>query len=340
MSSQKNPILADLERRLPAPFARRALAGVATLICACFGVVAAFGNVSSGVDTGISQQNIVESLSLAQAMPVDDADTPFIREEKVRPGDSVYSLLRRLGIENSRMIDQARNNAQAQPLFRQLSPGKTITAYMDRNGELHSLLFPLNDKQDQALELIDTEDGLHVSEKALALETRIEVKSAEINYSLFGATDAVGIPDAIASQLVDIFGGDIDFHRDLRRGDHFSVVYEAVTHLGKPARSGRILAAEFINGGTIYNAVWFQDGETRGGYYTPDGKMIHGTGIEPDVRVQVSKAEWRQAQMRRLYDEMPGAALGGVKNMVPDAKDEQLERAKQVLKGARILNKG
>jgi len=79
---------------------------------------------------------------------------------------------------------------------------------------------------------------------------------------------------------------------------------------------------------------------TTGYYYTPDGKMIHGTGIEPDVRVQVSKAEWRQAQMRRLYDEMPGAALGGVKNMVPDAKDEQLERAKQVLKGARILNKG
>lgn len=37
---------------------------------------------------------------------------------------------------------------------------------------------------------------------------------------------------------------------------------------------------------------------------------------------------------------MVWCAAGGVKNMVPDAKDEQLERAKQVLKGARILNKG
>ncbi len=79
---------------------------------------------------------------------------------------------------------------------------------------------------------------------------------------------------------------------------------------------------------------------TTGYYYTPDGKMIHGQGIAPDVQVAMSKAEWRQAQMRRLYDEMPGAKTGGLQKLVPDAKDEQLERAKEVLKGARILHKG
>jgi len=79
---------------------------------------------------------------------------------------------------------------------------------------------------------------------------------------------------------------------------------------------------------------------TTGYYYTPDGKMIHGTGILPDVEVAVTKAEWRQAQMRRLYDEMPGARTGDMQKMVPDAKDEQLERAKEVLKGARILHNG
>jgi len=79
---------------------------------------------------------------------------------------------------------------------------------------------------------------------------------------------------------------------------------------------------------------------TTGYYYTPDGKMIHGTGIEPDVPVAVSKAEWRQAQVRRMYDEAPGAAEGTAQEKEPEAKDEQLERAKQVLKGARILNKG
>jgi len=79
---------------------------------------------------------------------------------------------------------------------------------------------------------------------------------------------------------------------------------------------------------------------TTGYYYTPDGKMIHGTGIAPDVEVAVPKGEWRQAQMRRLFEEMPGSATGGMTNLVKDVKDVQLERAREVLKGARILNKG
>ena len=243
-------------------------------IAACFGVVAAFGNVSGGVDTSFPQQNIVESLALSQAALVDENEALFIREEKIRPGDSAASLLDRLGIEDSQLINAARSDARAQPLFRQLSPGKTVTAYLGRDGQLRSLIFPLNDKQDQALELDNAKDGLQISQKALALETRVVVKSAGINYSLFSATDAAGIPDGVASQLVDIFGGDIDFHRDLRKGDHFSVAYESMTHLGKPLRSGRILAAEFINDGHSIKAVWFDTGSGQGGYYTPEGKSL------------------------------------------------------------------
>jgi murein DD-endopeptidase MepM/ murein hydrolase activator NlpD len=100
------------------------------------------------------------------------------------------------------------------------------------------------------------------------------MKSAEIRSSLFGATDAAGIPDGVATQLADIFGGDIDFHRDLRKGDRFSVAYESITHLGRMVRTGRILAAEFVNDGNTYRAVWFDGGDGRGGYYTADGKSI------------------------------------------------------------------
>jgi murein DD-endopeptidase MepM/ murein hydrolase activator NlpD len=84
-------------------------------------------------------------------------------------------------------------------------------------------------------------------------------------------------PDAVATQMADIFGGDIDFHRDLRKGDRFAVIYESVNHLGRPIRAGRILAAEFVNGGKSYRAAWFADpagGENSSGYYTADGKNI------------------------------------------------------------------
>jgi murein DD-endopeptidase MepM/ murein hydrolase activator NlpD len=71
-----------------------------------------------------------------------------------------------------------------------------------------------------------------------------------------------------------MFSTDIDFHRDLRRGDHFSVLYEAYYDGGELARSGRVLAAEFINVSKLYRAVYFQQSGKHGGYYTADGRNI------------------------------------------------------------------
>src|SRR5262249_43438771 len=87
-------------------------------------------------------------------------------------------------------------------------------------------------------------------------------------------TDAANLSDAVAMQIADVFSTDIDFHRDLRRGDRFAVVYEAFYDQGELVRTGRVLAAEFINNYKVFQAVWFQQGEEPGGYYTFEGKNI------------------------------------------------------------------
>jgi murein DD-endopeptidase MepM/ murein hydrolase activator NlpD len=73
-----------------------------------------------------------------------------------------------------------------------------------------------------------------------------------------------------------VFSTDVDFHRELRKGDTFSVVYEALTADGEPITwsnaSGRVLAAEFINKGRTHSAVWFTDDSGKGGYYDLDGR--------------------------------------------------------------------
>jgi len=73
----------------------------------------------------------------------------------------------------------------------------------------------------------------------------------------------------VAVQLVDVFGSVIDFHRELRQGDRFSVVYEMHSVDGRPLRAGRVIAAEFVNQGRTHRAVRF-----AGGYYAPDGKNM------------------------------------------------------------------
>jgi murein DD-endopeptidase MepM/ murein hydrolase activator NlpD len=75
-------------------------------------------------------------------------------------------------------------------------------------------------------------------------------------------------------QIADIFSSDIDFHSDLQKGDKVTVVYESFYNKGELIKTGRVLAAEFTNGGKSYRAVFFQDREGRGGYYTPEGKNL------------------------------------------------------------------
>jgi murein DD-endopeptidase MepM/ murein hydrolase activator NlpD len=249
-----------------------------------FGMVAAFGTVADTRFSDVTQQTIVETLTQPVAAMVampSEYDGGFLREERVQRGDTVADLLHRLGVDDRGASDFLRNNTSAHALYRQLSPGKTLTAKTGPNGDLHSLIFPLNGGKDLALVIEKTgngsSSGFSAVEKPLNLETRIVFKSAEIRHSLFGASDAAGIPDAIATQLADVFGGDIDFHRDLRKGDRFSVIYESISHLGRAVRSGRIIAAEFVNGGKTFRAAWFSDptsSEHVGGYYTADGKNI------------------------------------------------------------------
>src|SRR6185295_1341400 len=122
---------------------------------------------------------------------------------------------------------------------------------------------------DALITLIREGDGFRASENRAPLETRVLLRSGVIRSSLFAATDAANIPDSIAMQLADIFGGDIDFHRDLRKDDRFSVVYELHHFAGRPVRAGRVFAAEFTNQRKTFRAVYF-----NGGYYAADGKNL------------------------------------------------------------------
>jgi murein DD-endopeptidase MepM/ murein hydrolase activator NlpD len=270
---EKSRILAQLQSyrdAKPGPF--WAAIGVTGL--SLFGMVAAFGTAPSTMEIAGLRQPVVEQLALPAVEALDTSSDLFIREERVQRGDTVAGLLSRLGVDDEAALAFLRGAAKAATIFRQMSPGKPVTATVNADGDLRSLIFPLNGGNDRALVVEQDSNGFKIAEQELRLDTQVLMKSAEIRHSLFGATDAAGIPDGVATQLADIFGGDIDFHRDLRKGDRFTVIYESINHLGKMVRPGRILAAEFVNDGHAYRAVWFDGIDGPGGYYTADGKSI------------------------------------------------------------------
>lgn len=263
--------LADRLVRLEHPWLGASLSAALLL-----GVVAAFGTAPDTDVSSVARTPVVESLlAIPTIEAAHDAPATFVREERIRPGDAIPALLGRLGIDDTAAMSFLRGDQTSQLMFRQLSPGKTVTAWVEQSGALQRLQFPLNGAADSILVTERSGDGtIKSSIQALPIETRIVMKSAEIRYSLFGATDAAGIPDGVATKMADIFGGDIDFHRDLRKGDRFAVVYESITHMGKEIRNGRLLAAEFINNGKSYRAAWFAAQGAEGGYYAADGSSL------------------------------------------------------------------
>ncbi len=249
-----------------------ARAGVLAVL-ALSGMVAALATISEAPDAQLllPKTTLPEPLAIAVEEATLPAPASFIREERFQRGDTVATLLARLGIGET----DARALARL-PQLRLFRPGTTVAADVRPDGTLVSLSFL--SPRDVLVRVERDGAGLAASESPAALTTRQEMKSAEIRSSLFAATDAAGIPDSVAMQLADIFGGDVDFHRDLRRGDRIAVAYEMHTLEGRALRAGRVLAAEFVNQGRSLRAVWFAaadaEGRRNGGYYAPDGKNL------------------------------------------------------------------
>src|SRR5262245_61280031 len=233
------------------------------LILAASGAVAAFATIAPTPDT----EFLLSRTSSVEALPIPPeallpSPASYIREERFQRGDTLTGLLSRLGIAEAEVAVLARTRQ-----LQALRPGYNVAADVTAAGGLIALSFLTS--RDTLVQLEREGEGFRASEERAALYTQIAMKSGVVQSSLFGASDTAGIPDSVAMQLADIFGGDIDFHRDLRKGDQFTVVYEVHHLAGRPVRAGRVLAAEFSSRGKTFRAVHYGNG-----YYAPDGSNL------------------------------------------------------------------
>jgi len=233
----------------------------AILVLAVFGVMAAFATIPPSREAPLPAPTpLVEALPLhARALP---GPASYIREDQFRRGDTLAAFLARLGIAELQAQRLARLRA-----LRELRPGSHVSAEIGAEGNPLGLSFLTG--RDALVRIVPDGDAYAVSETRAALQMQVSMKSSVIRSSLFAASDAAGIPDSVAIQLADVFAGDIDFYRDLRKGDRFTVVYELYHFGGRPVRAGRVLAAEFVNQGKSFRAVHFGSS-----YYTPEGKNL------------------------------------------------------------------
>ncbi|MDE2607731.1 MAG: M23 family metallopeptidase [Burkholderiales bacterium] len=219
----------------------------------------------------------VQPLPLAEQVDALDAHHfSLYTNERVRPTDTAESLLGRLGVNDPAAAAFLRTDplARAQVLR---APGRTVNVEASDDHDLLRLQvrWASDDKNFQRLVVERQPSGGFTSRIETApLVATLRVGSGTIRSSLFAAVDQAGLPDAVTSQLVDIYGGQIDFHRHLRAGDRFSVVYETLEADGEPMRTGRVVSAEFVNAGRKMDALWFQPAGQPGGYFDFEGHSL------------------------------------------------------------------
>ncbi len=265
---------------------RRVAAGVLGLL-GCYAITA-FGIAPIAPDAAsLPQRVITEELQVkgleAQLDELQLHTFELNRHDLTRNGDTADTLLRRLGIADPAAAAFVRSDADARRLFDGRS-GKMVQVRSTADGTLLELVarFPALDSARHAshftrLTLRRDQGQFRSLLETAALVPQNRLGSGTISSSLWAAADEARLPDAVATQLIDIFSGDIDFHRELRKGDAFSVVFEALTADDQPISwneaTGRVLAAEFVNAGKSLQAVWYSDAQNpKGAYFSLDGK--------------------------------------------------------------------
>ncbi len=233
-----------------------------------FGVLTVFGVSSDTELSNLVRKEVVQTLALPTFEDHATGEMEFRFSDRVQRGDSVANLMQRLRVDDKAAFSFLRTSTDAQSIY-QLRPGRTIQATTDGDGRLQTLVYLHS--PDKLLEVTRTGTDFSAVEKIIVPTVHTIHKAGVIRSSLYGATDAANIPDAVANQLARIFSTDIDFHVDLRTGDRFSVIFEMLYHNGEFLRPGRVISADFSNKGKKFEAYLFTDGDGQDGYYGADG---------------------------------------------------------------------
>jgi murein DD-endopeptidase MepM/ murein hydrolase activator NlpD len=197
----------------------------------------------------------------------------------VERGDSLERLFRH---NDLRLADLAAmvELEDASRYLKLLRPGDEIGITHDGD---HVLSLEREIDDFNMLSIVQDGDGYSASKIPRNVDVRTVSAHGIIQTSLFEAGVEAGISDALTMNMAGIFQWDIDFIKDVRIGDEFTVIYEELWRDGKKLRNGNILAAEFVNQGKDFRAARYTDASGRSDYYTPKGRSVRKAFLRAPV---------------------------------------------------------
>ncbi|WP_404400245.1 peptidoglycan DD-metalloendopeptidase family protein [Idiomarina seosinensis] len=196
---------------------------------------------------------------------------------QIKGGDNLAKIFDKLGLTAQQLYRVTTSGDEAE-LLKKVHPGDILRLATDTEGQLVQLVHEINDVE--TLIITRQQDRFIAEVEKREIESRTEFTHAVIDSSFWNAGINAGITDNQIMRIADIFGWDIDFALDIRKGDEFSVLYETQYVDGEFVGYGKILAAEFVNRDETFQAILHDNGS----YYTPNGRAMRKTFLRSPVK--------------------------------------------------------
>ena len=252
----------------------------------------------SSVETAVTRKAAVSELPVQQALaqpplPIDPieevastnvfdnmvADIPTQPTGKqngtslatISKGDSFSTIGQSYGLS----VREAANIMQdelASKHLKTIYPGKQITFKNNSEELVEQIIYVVDDSRTLVLDRVGEAKFVATLDE-VALERRIMVNMGVVENSLFLSAAEAGASNRHIMQMVEIFRWDVDFAMDVQPNDTFKMVYEGFYKGEQLVRTGRLLGVEF-KGRSTHQALYFEDSDNEGAYYTARGKQL------------------------------------------------------------------
>ena len=210
-----------------------------------------------------------------------DSNPPMVRII-VQSGDNLSNIFSRNGLSAGDL--QQILLAEPAQILAELNPGQTIDIQTDPSGRLISLRYQIDPTTSFVALRSDNDFTTQLLEQSP--EIRLEIRAGIItqeNPSLYQAGKEAGLNDSLIMELASLFQWDISFALDLREGDRFNLIYEALSIDGNDIGTGKLLGANFFNLKQTHTALYFQNSVGIQGYFDETGQSLRKAFIRDPV---------------------------------------------------------
>ncbi|QEP45077.1 peptidase M23 [Ectothiorhodospiraceae bacterium BW-2] len=222
-----------------------------------------------------------ESPQAAEAAPPPPPSPIKWHEATVSSGDNLTLIFSRFNLGAATVAELLAIDKRHDKLLHKLRIGQKLQLATNE-GALLSLHYRISPLVTAKFERNDA-DKFDYQKIEREHDIQTTFAAATIEESLYKSGVAAGLSDNLIMELANLFGWDIDFALDIRKGDQFIVHYEELYLDGNKVRDGQIIAAEFTNRSHKYQAFRHLTSNGDAQYFDAEGQSMRKAFLRSPV---------------------------------------------------------